>query len=109
MSTTTRIHEVLGIARGSARVRFGGNRGRTLTIKAGDVAVLPAGTGHRCLEASDYFLVVGAYPPEGAYDECTGSEDHARAVATVLKVRRPGEDPVYGVSGPVLDLWKASR
>ena len=29
----SRIHEVLGIARGSGRVQFGGKRGRTLTLR----------------------------------------------------------------------------
>ncbi len=34
----SRIHEVLGIARGSGKVQFGGINGRTLELKAGDVA-----------------------------------------------------------------------
>jgi uncharacterized protein YjlB len=47
----SRIHEVLGIARGKGWVRFGGKTGRIFTLKAGDVAILPAGTGHPCLTA----------------------------------------------------------
>lgn len=104
----SRIHEVLGIARGRGQVRFGGNKGRTLRLKAGDVAILPAGTGHQCLDASDDFLVVGAYPPSGSYDECSSSEDHRRALKTIPKVGRPRKDPVYGSAGPLLKAWKAS-
>jgi uncharacterized protein YjlB len=100
------IHEVLGVARGSAKVRFGGNRGRSLALKAGDVAILPAGTGHQRLEASDEFLVVGAYPPEGTYDLCTRSEDHAEAVRTIPRVPKPRKDPVYGEEGPLAGVWK---
>ena len=42
----SRIHEVLGIASGTGRVRFGGDKGRVISLKAGDVVILPAGTGH---------------------------------------------------------------
>lgn len=105
----SRIHEVLGIARGKGTVRFGGNNGKTVQVKAGDVAILPAGTGHQCLAASADFLVVGAYPPSGTYDECTKSEEHARALKTIPKVGRPRKDPVYGSKGPLLSAWKPSR
>ena len=105
----SRIHEVLGIAKGNGKVRFGGNRGKTIQLKAGDVAILPAGTGHQCLAASRNFLVVGAYPPSGTYDECTKSEDHARALKTISKVVRPRKDPVYGSKGPLLKAWKPVR
>jgi uncharacterized protein YjlB len=102
----SRIHEVLGIARGHVRVRFGGAKGRTIKLKAGDVAILPAGTGHQCLDATD-LLVVGAYPAAGTYDECRPNlPDHDRAVKTIPKVPRPRKDPVYGSDGPLLKLWR---
>ena len=97
----------LGVARGTAVVRFGGRRGRKLRVKAGDVGVLPAGTGHQCFSASKDFLVVGAYPAAGKYDVCrTSPEEHARAIKTVPKVVPPRRDPVYGKHGRLLKLWR---
>ena len=54
------IHEALGIARGRAKVRFGGAQGRDLDVVAGDILVLPAGTGHQCLWAAPELVVIGA-------------------------------------------------
>ena len=105
----SRIHEVLGIARGQGKVQFGGLKGRTLGVKAGDVAILPAGSGHQCLAASDDFLVIGAYPPNGTYDECAKSEDRKAALKTIPKVERPRRDRVYGGDGPLLTVWRAGR
>jgi uncharacterized protein YjlB len=105
----SRTHEVLGVARGTATVQFGGPHGRMVEIKAGDVAILPAGTGHQCFSASADFLVVGAYPPAGTYDECTDPEQHDRALKTVAKVARPRRDPVYGGKGPLLTAWTTGR
>lgn len=101
----SRIHEVLGIARGHARIQFGGGQGKVIEVRGGDVAVLPAGTGHQRLGASDDFLVVGAYPPFGAYDVCTKPEDRPAALTAIPTVRPPNEDPVYGSRGPLLRLW----
>jgi len=102
----SRIHEVLGVACGTGKIQFGGNRGRTLSLKAGDVVILPAGTGHQCLSESADFLVVGAYPPFGTYDECTKAEDRKQALEEIPKVGRPRKDPVYGSKGPLLSAWR---
>jgi len=102
----SRTHEALGIARGRARVRFGGRGGREIELSAGDAAVLPAGTGHHCLSASPDLLVVGAYPPDGTYDECTGTEDRQQALRTISQVPQPDRDPVLGEEGALLQAWR---
>jgi uncharacterized protein YjlB len=106
----SRIHEVLGIARGSVIVRLGGNTGRILKLKACDAVVIPAGIGHQCLSASKTFMAVGAYPPNGTYDECgPTAEEHDRNVKAVGKVGRPRKDPIFGSDGPLLKAWKPKR
>jgi uncharacterized protein YjlB len=100
------VHEALGIARGHARVRFGGDAGKELEVSAGDMAILPAGTGHQCLSASPDFSVVGAYPP-GPKMQITRPtpENHAKALKTIPQVPLPKTDPVLGQDGPVVTLW----
>jgi uncharacterized protein YjlB len=101
------VHEVLGIARGHARVRFGGDAGKVLEISAGDVAILPAGTGHQCLSASSDFSVVGAYPPGPKMDLQRPTKDaNAKALKTIPMVALPKTDPVMGADGPLVRLWR---
>ncbi len=101
------IHEAMGIARGRARVRFGGENGEEIEITPGDVVILPAGTGHQCLEQSPTLVVIGAYPPSGSYNLCRGTRpDHAKAVLTIPKVPLPPTDPVFGSDGPLIALWR---
>lgn len=100
-------HEVLGIAAGSATVRFGGELGGVFEVEPGDVVLLPAGTGHQNLGASGDLLVIGAYPSDCAdWDLCRGDADHDRAVASITKVPRPSTDPVTGTTGGIHDHWQ---
>jgi len=102
------IHEAMGVARGRAKIRFGGENGRDIDIAAGDVVILPAGTGHQCLTQSPDLVVIGAYPPSGQYNLCRGSKaEHVQALASIPNVPCPASDPVFGPEGPLMDLWRA--
>ncbi|MDO9706879.1 cupin domain-containing protein [Paracraurococcus lichenis] len=95
-------HEALAIARGQVRVMLGGEGGQVLELAAGDVAVLPAGTGHRNLGASPDLLVVGAYPEGQSPTEYRGRPgEHARAVPQITQVPDPPNEPVRGRAWPL--------
>jgi uncharacterized protein YjlB len=101
------IHETMAIARGRAKVRFGGSTGQDIDLTAGDVVVLPAGTGHQGLWGSPELVIIGAYPPSGRYDLCLGSKgEYAKAIVSIPQVPLPETDPVFGAHGALQQLWR---
>jgi len=99
-------HEVLGVKNGEATILVGGEEGERLQVKMGDVIVLPVGTGHKKIESSDDFQVVGAYP-NGTNPNLRRRDIKSRTqdLAEIKNVRIPNTDPVFGDTGPLLDKW----
>ncbi|KAI9842863.1 MAG: hypothetical protein M1837_006884 [Sclerophora amabilis] len=100
-------HEVLCIARGRARLCFGGEdnpeRFEPL-VEKGDVIVVPAGVGHRLLQDLDGgFEMVGSYPKGRLWDMCYGRTGEEEKVKGIQDLGWFDRDPVYGGSGPVLE------
>lgn len=100
-------HEVLGVAKGHARIVLGGPAGRAVDVERGDVVVIPAGVSHRLDHSSDDFAVVGAYPPGQEWDLLKGEPgDREKAIANIGEVPLPETDPVMGGDGPLTKLWQ---
>lgn len=101
----TTAHEVLGIGKGEAKLQIGGPDGPILDVRKGDCLLLPAGTGHKKLESSDDFQVVGAYPTNCGVD-IQRKAPTERMLATIRALPIPKSDPVLGSAGGLLEFWQ---
>jgi len=101
----TRGHEVLGVYAGHARLMLGGPNGHVVEVKAGDVLLLPAGTGHCNLGSSDDFMVVGAYPP-GQEGDINREPATPAQIEQIAHLQFPHTDPVLGDKGGVVQHWR---
>lgn len=100
-------HEVLGVFRGSALLKMGGEQGQELEVSAGDILVIPAGVGHKCLSHAPDFTVVGAYPGGMDPDLMKGLEgERPGADNRIAAVSPPDFDPVYGADGAIVREWR---
>jgi uncharacterized protein YjlB len=103
----THGHEVLACVAGEARIGFGGDTGIVAHLTAGDVCVIPAGVGHKRIEANGGFQVAGGYPPgqEGNIVR-PGDMDDAEIDAEIGRLALPRHDPVTGGEDGVVAVWK---
>lgn len=85
---------------------MGGAQGEKIAVQAGDIMVIPAGVGHRCLEQSADFMVVGAYPNGASADLMKGdSGERPAADQRIANVGIPVKDPFTGDRGGIRALW----
>lgn len=99
-------HEVLAIFSGNAELILGGPGGPLVRVQAGDVLLLPAGTGHCLASRSDDFRVSAGYPKGQQWDlrRDAASTDDLRVMAALPF---PHADPLYGAHGPLINHWRA--
>lgn len=100
-------HEVLGVFQGSALILLGGENGEKVKVKPGDVIIIPAGVGHKCLSKDASFTVVGAYPDGKSPDLLKGNpEERPQADRNIAKVPIPQTDPLLGKDLGLVEIWK---
>ena len=99
-------HEVLAIIKGETTLRLGGDNGVTISVKKGDVLILPAGVAHKNLGKENDVVCVGAYPHGKDYDMNYG-KDGERPVAdtNIAMVTIPYKDPVFGLKKGLHESW----
>lgn len=99
-------HEVLGIAKGEVMVTLGGPSSPEVAMRAGDVAVIPAGATHCSVGQNPDLVVIGAYPGGSDYAVCRGSPaERELAMRTIAAVPLPDNDPILGHEGGLRRLW----
>jgi len=83
------VHEVLGVARGNAVVRFGGDNGTELALAPATSRSCPPAPGiNACLQARTFPSSAPIRRPAGR-DHAATPDNHARALKTIPHVKLP--------------------
>ncbi|CZR52618.1 uncharacterized protein PAC_02495 [Phialocephala subalpina] len=109
-------HECYAVFKGHSRLLLGrgpldpGTENDLLVdLKEGDAIVLPAGVAHCSLESSDDYEYVGLYPkgsPPWDNNFCKAGEEETKEKAeNAMDVPVPDSDPIFGVGGPLVEIW----
>ncbi len=99
-------HEVLGVFSGQALILLGGEKGEKVKVKPGDVIIIPAGVGHKCLSHNNQFTVVGAYPNGRSPDLLKGEKgERPKADQNIAQVPLPEADPLLGKDKGLIKMW----
>ena len=103
-------HEVLACLAGEAEVQLGGPDANVYIFKKGDILLLPAGTAHKRIDATEDFKIIGAYPNGIEPDLQKGNlEEYSQIKKSIAEVTLPEMDPVGKKEGATFEHWKSKR
>ena len=103
-------HEVIAVIKGQAVILLGGENGKKVLLRKGDVMVIPAGVAHMNLGKERDIICIGGYPWGRDYDMNYGKDDeHPLVDENIRKVPLPDAGPLYGPGDPLIAIWKSIR
>lgn len=99
-------HEAMAVISGQTLLLLGGENGIMLTLKKGDVIVIPAGVAHKNLGKENNITCIGGYPDGKDFDMNYGAiGERVRAEKMIAQVPLPVSGPVCGKEDPLLSVW----
>jgi uncharacterized protein YjlB len=101
-------HEVLAVISGKTMVLLGGENGTIITLKEGDIIVIPAGVAHKNLGKENGITCVGGYPDGKDFDMQYGTTGERPGTdINISRVPVPKSGPFCGEEDPLMKIWRA--
>lgn len=100
-------HEALACTNGEVTVQLGGPNGEIVTFRKGDVVLLPAGTSHKKLDATENFEIVGAYPDNDTEVDFQYGDDttYETIIESIAAVSKPLTTPLSNSPTDIENYW----
>ncbi|OBR15050.1 Cupin domain protein [Colletotrichum higginsianum IMI 349063] len=110
-------HECYGVVTGTTTMLVGRGQldgttgGQLVSLRPGDVIVIPAGVSHMNATMTEDYRFVGVYPryqgsPRWTSQRCDRLDIMPSLKEEISRVPLPAADPVEGEDGTLIRLWK---
>ena len=100
-------HEAMAVIAGKTMVLLGGENGTIITLKKGDVLVIPAGVAHKNLGKENAVTCIGGYPEGISYNMNYGKAgERPAADHEIARVGLPAKGPLCGNEDPLPGTWR---
>jgi len=88
-------HEAMAVIHGRTNLQLGGDGRRIITIKKGDLLIIPAGVAHKNMGAEKDVICIGGYPGGIDFDiNVGGPGERPGTDAKIAKVSLPTNGPL---------------